>query len=476
MIEYLEIGAVLIATTHIVGFAFAVDALYLTRTPQGAIAWGLSLVMLPYLSIPLYLIFGRSRFQGYRSLVRRFSTLYGKELAEHRNESFKYISPSTLIDRPVERTFEAIANAQFVTGNEIKLLIDGAATFEAIFQAIRQAKKYILIQFFIVRDDRLGKDLRDYLIERTKAGVKVQVLYDEMGSEGLSSEYIESLRQAGVEIHFFATRQGWNNFFQFNFRNHRKITVVDGKVAFVGGLNVGDEYLGRDKNIGNWRDTHVEIHGPAIVPIQSIFFSDWYWATRKAPTVDWKSSEVCGDIDILSVASGPADKQETCSLFFSEAIRSANERIWISSPYFVPDEAICRELQLAALRGVDVRLIVPDRCDHYLVWLASFFYISEIFNFGVRIFRYKNGFLHQKVLLVDNTLSAVGTANMDNRSFRLNFEIMILVSNQKFNSDVARMLEDDMSKCEEKPSEAFDLLPLWKRLLSKFARLFAPIL
>ncbi|MDZ4786504.1 MAG: cardiolipin synthase [bacterium] len=471
-----EIGAIIVAAIHMLGFFSAAEALYLTRTAQGAIAWGLSLVIFPYIAVPLYLVFGRSRFRGYKKLRIKFHKIYSTDLANHKKSFSQLRTPSLLEDHSVERTFEAISGTQFVSSNSIRLLIDGDEIFASIFEAIRRAENYVLIQFFIVRDDRIGKELRDCLIERAKAGVKIHFIYDEIGSKDLSHAYLQSLREFGIEIFPFETRQGWNNFFQFNFRNHRKILVVDGKVAFVGGLNVGDEYLRREKEFGEWRDTHVEIMGPALISIQSIFFSDWLWATGKQTTIDWKNAKKAGSVEILSIASGPADERETCALFFSEAIRVAKERIWISSPYFVPDEAVIRELQLAALRGVDVRLILPKKSDHFLVGLASLFYLCEISSFGVKVFQYYKGFLHQKVLLIDQNLAAVGTANLDNRSFRLNFEIMILASDQKFNSQVAEMLERDMTNCAQLKNMEFGEFPLWQRLSAKFARLFAPIL
>src|SRR5207244_2541871 len=205
-----------------------------------------------------------------------------------------------------------------------------------------------------------------------------------------------------------------------NFRNHRKIVVVDGRDAYVGGLNVGDEYLGRSARFGAWRDTHVAISGPAVKAVQISFVDAWHWSTGEVPQLDWSvEPKKCGGKAVLVMPSGPVDRLDTCTLFFVHAIQSARRRLWIASPYFVPDAAILVALQLAVLRGVDVRIMLPSKPDHRLPWLASFSYLKDTLPWGVKMYRYQDGFLHQKVLLIDDDLASVGTANLDMRSLRL---------------------------------------------------------
>ncbi|MFQ5551913.1 MAG: cardiolipin synthase, partial [Gemmatimonadales bacterium] len=299
----------------------------------------------------------------------------------------------------------------------------------------------------------------------------------EIGSHKLSRGYLSELRDAGVEIRPFHTRQGFGNRFQLNFRNHRKIVVVDGRTAHVGGHNVGDEYLGKNPKMGHWRDTHVKVEGPAALAVQLSFIEDWYWATRQVPELNWVPQAADGeDVNVLVLPSSPADTLETAGLLFAHAINSANRRIWISSPYFVPDHAIMSALQLASLRGVDVRVLIPDKSDHYLVYLAAFSYFDEAKHTGVKFYRYQDGFLHGKVALVDDVTSAVSTANLDNRSFRLNFEITLVFVDTAVAAQVEEMFLEDFSRSRQMVPGEYDATSFWFKLAVRFARLTAPIL
>lgn len=472
----LEIISMLIALVHLLGFLAAIDALFLTKSSQGAIAWSLWLIVFPYLALPMYWVFGRARFKGYAELFTSFADAHKAELGVLEQHFKKFISESPPLAREEERVFEEIASSQFTNNNSVSLLIDGQETFKAVFQAIAEARTYVLLEYYIIRDDDLGRQLKEALVTQAKRGVAVYLLYDEIGSQALASSYLEELKSCGIQARPFATRQGLGNFFQFNFRNHRKIVVVDGKVAFIGGLNVGDEYMGKSSHFGEWRDTCVRIQGPVVIPIQGTFFADWYWATQQALELHWEPEKRTDNYSALALPSGPADDRERCLLFFLQAINSAKERLWIASPYFVPDDSVLKALQLAALRGVDVRIMLPNKLDYYLVWLASFYYIPEVTRYGVKVYRYSKGFLHQKVILIDSYLAAVGTANLDNRSFRLNFEISLLVADSGFNAKVAEMLERDFQNSSEERILDFSDLPIRIRLGAKFARLFSPVL
>ena len=247
-------------------------------------------------------------------------------------------------------------------------------------------------------------------------------------------------------------------------------------MAYVGGLNVGDEYMGRDAKIGSWRDTHAQIEGPAVHAVQLSFLEDWFWATRDVPDLDWSPRAANGgNQDVLILPTGPADRLESCALFFVNMINRARQRIWIASPYFVPDLQVISALQLAILRDVDVRIVLPARPDHILVYLSSFSFLDQGELSGMRIYRYQPGFLHHKVLLVDDDLSAVGTANLDNRSFRLNFEITALVQDREFASQMARMFEADFAGCEPVRTDELEHCPLWFKIAVQASRLLAPV-
>jgi len=467
---------VIIASLHLLGLASAIRAMKESRTSQGAIAWVIFLITFPYISLPVYWIFGRNRFRGYTTAMQVKDKKEEERLEEIRRDLAPYIVSVFKTNR-AEVAAEKLAYFPLLRGNHVKLLIDGDATFDSIIEGIGKAQEYILFQFFIVKDDGLGRRVKEALIAKAKEGISVYFLYDEVGSHSLPGSYIRALKRANVEVYPFHTRKGWMNKFQINFRNHRKVVVTDGRFAWIGGHNVGDEYLGLSKKFGHWRDTHVRIEGPAVLGAQLSVLMDWHWATgRTHEGLNWKPvASAEGDQEVLIVPSGPADQMETAALMFHHTITTARKRIWITSPYFVPDDAIISALQLAGLRGIDVRILIPDKPDHLLVFLAAYTYFEDVIRTGVRFFRYADGFLHQKVMLIDDTVATVGTANFDNRSFRLNFEITAIVGDTDFASQVEAMLLDDFDQAREMTQEDLDDMSLTFGLATRFARLTSPI-
>ncbi|MCD6212387.1 MAG: cardiolipin synthase, partial [Sulfurovum sp.] len=369
---------IIVLLFHIAGLLSSINAIMTARTSQGAIAWAVALNTFPYIAVPAYWVLGRNRFQGYTAARHSTDVEIQKKLKDIFEELKPHIVPKSEMSF-LSNTVEKLTDIPRMDGNDVKLLIDGDATFESIIAGIDAAKEYILFQFFIIHDDGLGRRIKDHLIVRAEEGVRIYVLYDEVGSHDLSQSYQDDLRTAGVEIHPFNTRKGSGNRFQLNFRNHRKIVIVDGKVAWVGGHNVGDEYLGLDPKFGHWRDTHIRVEGPAAAALQISFVEDWFWTTDNHKlNLTWKPTpSAAGNIQINMLPSSPADELETATLMFLHAINSAKERLWITSPYFVPDDAIISALQLAGLRGVDVRILIPDKPDHLLVYLAAYTYFEE---------------------------------------------------------------------------------------------------
>lgn len=464
---------------HLLGAITSIQAVMSTRTAQGAIAWAISLNTMPYVAVPAYWVFGQSRFDGYH-LLRRSEQLRSLSTAAKAEQKLEedglLLLPSTPEEESHIRLLDHISRLPITKGNSAKLLIDGDATFEAILEGIAEAEDYILFQFYILRDDDLGQRVKEALLRASGRGVRVYVLYDELGSKDLSSEYQDDLRIHGVEIVPFNTTQGSGNRLRLNFRNHRKIVVVDGRVAYVGGHNVGDEYLGKHPVLSPWRDTHVELRGPAVQCVQVPFIEDWNWATGKLPVVNWDPEPAEGaDIGVGCLPTGPADTLETGTLWFLHAINSAKERLWIVSPYFVPDVQLMSALQLAALRGVDVRILIPQNPDHLLVYLSGISYLQEAEEAGVKIYRYQPGFLHQKVMLIDDYASAIGTSNLDNRSMRLNFEVTMLLLSRDFAAEVESMLEADFAQSRLATAEEYTGRSLPFRFLVRGARLLAPV-
>jgi cardiolipin synthase len=470
---------------HCLGFYTSIRAIMDTRTSQGAIAWAISLNTVPYVAVPTYWVFGRTKFSDY--VVRRKDILKndetGRETLRILKEQGMLAQLETEHQLQQAELLEHLAKLPITRLNDAELLIDGEATFEAIFEGIATAKDYILVQFYIMRADELGQKLKRALIDKARDGVRVYMLYDELGSK-LSKSYIEELRRERILIFPFNTTQGKGNRFQLNFRNHRKIVVVDGRIAYVGGHNVGDEYLGKHPTLTPWRDTHVAVRGPVVQFLQVSFAEDWLWAVGSTP--DWRAGEQHqldwipekapdGDTLALCLPTGPVDDLETCTLFFLDAINVAKKRLWIVSPYFVPDEQLMSALQLAALRGVDVRILIPANPDQQLVYYSSFSYLQEAENAGIKIYRYELGFLHQKVMLIDDDAAAIGTVNFDNRSMRLNFEITMLLIDKEFARDVEVMLEQDFANSRRASATEYTEASLWFRLAVRVARLLAPI-
>ncbi len=456
---------------EIVAIWFSWRAVSSSRTSQGAVGWVVFLITAPYLGVPLYLFLGHHKFKDYL-IARRDS----EEIIEGVQNYKLANAPVSVPDFPV-KPFEAISELPAVRGNNMQVLIDGAQTFGAIFNALDAAKEYILLQFYIIHDDEIGRELKAHLIAAAKRGVTVRVMFDTVGSIGLPQDYHEELRTSGVLAVDPKTTRGPKNRFQVNFRNHRKTVVIDGNLAFTGGLNVGDEYMGRSEKFGAWRDTHVELKGPIVSQLQLIFAEDWHWATGElmVEALNWEAPHAAEDMTGMIVATGPGDEMETGALFFFSAICAAQERVWIASPYFVPDTDVLTALKHAALRGVDVRILVPEVIDHKIPWLAAFAYFDEIRQAGVEVWRYTEGFMHQKVVLVDESFAAIGTTNMDNRSFRLNFEAMAVMFDSEAAKQTAAFLEDDFERAFKLDKDLSEQ-PRHIRLGAPVARLFSPVL
>lgn len=470
------LGTTLAIVVQALGVWGAIDVVMKGRTAQGAVAWAISLLLLPIIALPLYLLLGDRRFQGYVRARRN-----GVRQIDHAAaELFEALKAFKLPLDEQHSTFTALgrlARLPFTTGNAAQLLIDGAQTYPTMFAAIDTAADYVLVQFYIIREDEVGLELEKALLRARSRGVRVYLLYDEIGSYGLPRAYLDRLIAAGCQCSGFRTKPRKQKPFRINFRNHRKIVVVDGRIAFTGGLNVGREYLGRDEHFGSWRDTHVGLRGPAALCLQLAFLEDWYWANRNTPKLNWTpepASSPPANSPVLIVPSGPADLIETGTLMHTMVVNSARRRLWLATPYFVPDEQLVGALHLAALRGVDVRLLIPERNDNTMVHYSMLSYYEDLLPVGIRVFRYQKGFMHQKVMLCDD-LAVIGTANLDNRSLRINFEVSAIIAESAFASQVEAMLTRDLESCTELPKDAATRLPIWTRFLSRVSRLFAPI-
>ncbi|NRA23249.1 MAG: cardiolipin synthase [Oleispira sp.] len=450
------------------GLAAAIDAIWNGRTSQGTLAWVVALTFIPFISLPLYLFFGSRKFHGYKKARKAGSKALKRlnQLQLFSDQDYQSKIKSTPVI-PLEK----LAHLPQTEQNEIKLLINGEQTFTHIFQSIEAAKHTILVQFYIVNDDQLGQRLQQALIKKSQQAVTVYFLYDEIGSSQLNRFFLKPMTDAGIHcsrFNHFQILRHW----QINFRNHRKLIIIDGKTCFIGGHNIGDEYLSRDPSLGLWRDTHLQIDGPATLAAQLSFVEDWHWAQDKIPTLNWQAYTSNQNSKVLIIPGGPADTVETISLSFVQLILQAQQRLWIATPYFIPDLKVMGALQLAALKNIDIRIILPKKTDNPIVDLAMRSYIAELSQLGIQFYQYNAGFMHQKVMLIDQEASYIGSANLDNRSLRINFELNALIECKQLASQVEQMLNQDLLHCRPYPEQKH----LLQKLLAKAARLLSPIL
>ncbi|MCG7200815.1 cardiolipin synthase [Marinobacter pelagius] len=475
--ESFPLIAVAVGLLYVGALACIYRILLTYRTPQGAIAWIIGLLGIPYVTVPLFLLIGRNRFGGYVKARRMGDESLTALLNRFEQQTTSIPAPGNDRFQDELQVLCKLGRQPFTDGNQCTLLRDGEATFEALFEAMEDACSYILLEFYIVRSDRVGQRIKSILERKLAQGVEVWFLYDDIGSAFLPRRYLRELARAGARVASFGDGNIRRRRFQINFRNHRKLLVCDGRVGFVGGINLGDEYLGTAMDQDPLRDTHCRIEGPAVSGLQMAWLEDWNWASDKLPTLDWSAGEhTPGNEEVLILPTGPADTWETCTLFFLNCINNARSRIWIASPYFVPDFQIMNALQLAALRGIDVRILIPETPDNRLIKLAAYSYLVQASQAGIGIYRYQPGFMHQKVVLVDDRYAAVGTANLDNRSMRLNFEITAINTDPQFVAEVEQMLEEDLSSCRRMTESDYRDRSILFRLACRAIRLSAPLL
>lgn len=432
------------------------------RSPVKTLSWVLVVLLIPFLGIIFYIFFG----QNYRKqkIFSKKSLLDLEQLSTYAAK--QVISLPELMALESEKVREKIHLIKLMLNNnksgltefnKIELLIDGVNTFPAMLEAIREANNFINMEFYRFESDKLGTQFCEALMAKSKQGVKVRIIYDDVGSWSLSNSLIKKMRNTGIEIYpFMAVRFPWLTS-KINFRNHRKILVVDGLKGFVGGLNIADKYLHGLKKIGKWRDTHLIIKGEAVATLNSVFMVDWYFVSDILLTDDpihFNFERVPDRCWIQMASSGPdSDWSNIMQVYFS-AIATARQSIYISTPYFSPDEAVLTAMKTASLSGVDVQMILPGKSDSVVAYWNTRSYIDELLDAGIKIFLYNEGFNHSKYILVDGVFASVGSANVDMRSFDLNFEIAALIYDEGFAEKLLTVFKNDISCCTRvEPSE-----------------------
>lgn len=463
-------------------FQIATILLLEYRNPSKAVAWLSVLFILPIIGFVMYYFLAKEythrkkvRRKGRRVIeeIRRAYTLRAKKAdagdAIHRSDIYKE-----------HRLFGLLSNipsSPLTSCNRVDVYRDAEGTYEAMLRAMETARSFIHLEFYIFRHDRIGRRFQEMMIRKAREGVQVRLLVDGIGSYQLSGEYVNELVRNGIEVHSFLPPL--IAFFdkRINYRNHRKIVVIDGVVGFLGGINIGDEYLGADPKMGYWRDTHIRLEGESVYYLQHTFAKDWGFASGE-PLTDsiYFPEHACeGEDTVQIIASGPDDPLDAVLEVFFGAMAVARHRIYIATPYFIPDPSIGMALKTAAVSGVDVRIIMPGVPDAQIVHWASHSYVQELLQAGVRFYHYRKGFIHAKTLIIDRIMATVGTANMDMRSFFSNFEILAVL----YDRDTIQRLEADfmadLHDSEEIVLAEFEKRSKVQRAKEKIARLLSPL-
>lgn len=464
-------------------FSICLMIVFENRNPVKTLAWLLVILFVPVAGLFIYIVFGRnyrkqklfskkSQADSFRlaASAKRQEVMLPLILSE---ESEAVKSKEHLIHLMLRNS-----NSLLTLDNRVELLVNGSETFPSMLEAIRSAKDYIHLEFYRIEPDNLGMQFSELLKLKARQGVEVRVIYDDVGSWNLRKPYLKDMRAAGVQIFPYMPVRFPSFSSRINYRNHRKILVVDGKVGFVGGLNIADKYIHGLPGLGPWVDTHLRLEGEAVAAIDSVFIGDWDFVSREElqPVSAMGQVAVTGNRCLVQVASsGPDTDWATIMQVYFSAISTAKSSIYLTSPYFSPDQSLLTALKTAGLSGVDVRMIFPKYGDSILANWNTRSYITELLEAGVRIFLYENGFIHSKYLLVDNVFSSVGSPNVDVRSFDLDFEVTALIYDDDFAVRLGARFTEDLKNCSEV------LLSEWmnrkrkERYKESLARIFGPL-
>lgn len=469
-----------------INILFALTVIFLERRkPSSTWAWLLVLFFLPFAGFILYLLLGRQlrkkhlfRWEGQKNigidkLISYQIEAIEKDQLEFRSDHIKEYNHLIYMNLKTN-------NAVLTQDNAITIFDDGSDKFEALIQDIMNAKNHIHIQYYIFKIDNLGQRILNALIKKAHQGVKIRILYDEMGSRGVRKRHFKELLDLGGEVEvFFPSILPLINP-RLNFRNHRKIVVIDGRIGYIGGFNVGDEYLSLSDRFGYWRDTHLRIEGSAVHPLQTRFILDWNqasahhdinYAEHFFPAIPQK-----GNAALQIISSGPDTEWEVIKNSYLRLITNAKKYIYIQTPYFIPDESFFDSIRLAALSGVDVHIMIPNKPDHMFVYWATYSYVGQLVQAGAKVYHYEKGFIHAKMIVVDDEVASVGTANIDVRSFSLNFEVNALIYNREYAHRLAEIFERDIIDCSEMTKEIYENRSTVIKFKESISRLLSPIL
>lgn len=453
-----------------------------------AVAWCLLIILLPFLGAVMFLLFGYQHVNRPLRRKRLHRQRYQFPIAGRQPGSGSFRrdqqeKQDATLSEGLTRLADRFGAYPLTQGNQIDFYFDGKPAFEAMLEAVRQARHHIHVQSFIIHADELGCQFLDELTRKAKEGVQVRLLYDAMGSLHFRPHSVQALKSAGGKCSVFMPVNLLRRRFQVNLRNHRKVFIVDGKTGFTGGLNIGDEYLGKNPRFGYWRDTHMRLRGPAVNDLQRVFCEDWDFAAGENLQADAERSKLyfageenSGPYPVQVIDSGPdRDLKGIREIYFAAIIR-ARRRVWIASPYFVPDTGLLDALRLAGHLGLDVRFLGQFYPDKWVPQFAARYYWDNVLQAGVKIYQYAKGMMHSKVVIVDDEWASVGTANLDNRSLFLNFEVNGLIHSPQAAQQLEEAFLRDLQDSIRLERNAFARRPYAARLLENACRLLSPVL
>ena len=454
------------------------------RSTNSIIAWILILYLAPYVGFIVFILIGRKMNNANMFGFKNAELNTFKSYVNKNEEKNKYNKESLYEkNKDMILALEAMDYSPYRNDNNVSMYSDGKLFFNELLESLKKAKKSINIEFYIFKNDDIGTKILNVLEEKAKEGVEVRLLYDSVGSRSLNRNVLNKLINEGGKVgEFFPS---WLKFININmnFRNHRKIVVIDNNVGFVGGFNVGDEYLGKDSKFGYWRDTHIKFTGSAVNDLNLRFLADWRYATKEEVSLEeiFEANEEnsnSNDVGMQIVSSGPnlSDKYEI-KMAYLKMIQKAKKYLYIQSPYLIIDNSISDSLKLAAASGVDVKIMIPGKGDHPFVYWANLVYAGDLIKEGIRVFHYdKNAFLHAKTVVIDDEVCSIGTANMDTRSFELNFEVSSFIYSEKIAKEQKYEFENDMKRCEELTLEKYQNRSRIVKIKESLSRLFSGVL
>lgn len=454
------------------------------RSTNSIIAWILILYLAPYVGFIVFILIGRKMNNANMFGFKNAELNTFKSYVNKNEEKNKYNKESLYEkNKDMILALEAMDYSPYRNDNNVSMYSDGKLFFNELLESLKKAKKSINIEFYIFKNDDIGTKILNVLEEKAKEGVEVRLLYDSVGSRSLNRNVLNKLINEGGKVgEFFPS---WLKFININmnFRNHRKIVVIDNNVGFVGGFNVGDEYLGKDSKFGYWRDTHIKFTGSAVNDLNLRFLADWRYATKEEVSLEeiFEANEEnsnSNDVGMQIVSSGPnlSDKYEI-KMAYLKMIQKAKKYLYIQSPYLIIDNSISDSLKLAAASGVDVKIMIPGKGDHPFVYWANLVYAGDLIKEGIRVFHYdKNAFLHAKTVVIDDEVCSIGTANMDTRSFELNFEVSSFIYSEKIAKEQKYEFENDMKRCEELTLEKYQNRSRIVKIKESLSRLFSDVL